>query len=94
MTHDEMILVIRAERDGKEIQSKEIGYTEFSDCFQKGNFNFKDYEYRIKPEPRTWHCVVDSGALLVYHSEKRARAVAELGGDEYILVQEVLDDET
>lgn len=63
MTHDEMIEVIAAHRDGKKIQAK----------YQKGQWiditlpplwNFEHNEYRIKPEPLTldqcWHKAMDS----------------------------------
>lgn len=53
MSHDEMIAVITAHRDGKEI---EIAAKHVS-CYPKWNavfvplWNFADCDYRIKPEP-------------------------------------------
>ena len=55
MDHDEMIAVIQAHKEGKEIQFRCVddfdktwtGYSESSP-----SWDFSEFEYRIKPEPR------------------------------------------
>lgn len=70
MNHDEMIAVIAADRDGKEIEGRLIRHAiEFGESAKwhlaalhlaapgKPCFNFAECEYRIKPEPpkpREW----------------------------------------
>lgn len=50
MTHEKMIAVITARKEGKQIQYRRIGNTEWSDT-SKPVWNFALYEYQIKPEP-------------------------------------------
>lgn len=50
MTHEEMISVIQAHKEGKQIQYRRIGNTEWLDT-PKPAWNFVLFEYRIKPEP-------------------------------------------
>ena len=65
MNHDEMIAVIQAHKDGKQIQWKSRngvdGWDDCSDGYWQPKFNFGCCDYRIKPEPREWwiensHC--------------------------------------
>lgn len=56
MTHDEMIAVIQAHRDGKVVQWKlnvlHIAASPWQDCKSEDEpWNFVVAEYRIKPEP-------------------------------------------
>jgi hypothetical protein len=54
MTHDEMIAVIQAHKEGKTIQcrcSLEYGGPHWQDCVDP-KFNFAHGNYRVKPEPR------------------------------------------
>jgi len=54
MTHDEMIALIEAHRDGQTIQYRLTFDAEWRDRSLKGtDFNFADLFYRIKPEPLT-----------------------------------------
>lgn len=54
MTHDEMIALIEAHRDGKTIQYRLSPKAEWRDRHLKSlDFDFSDVEYRIKPEPLT-----------------------------------------
>ena len=50
MTHDEMIAVIQAHKEGKQIQISSKNKNEFCEDFAP-NFDFCGYDYRIKPEP-------------------------------------------
>ncbi len=58
MTHDKMIEVIQAHRDGEKIERKMLGVAmaQWALCKtpQHSRFNFDEYDYRIKPEPREW----------------------------------------
>lgn len=51
MTHDEMIAVIAAHKEGKRIQFKHKGTATWYEC-NDPNWGFDAYDYRIKPEPR------------------------------------------
>lgn len=54
MTHDEMIALIEAHRDGKTIQYRLTPKAEWRDRTSSGMaFNFADIDYRIKPKPLT-----------------------------------------
>lgn len=50
MTHDEMIAVIQAHKDGKKIRRRPRGIYIWSD-YAGGGFDFVSFEYEIKPEP-------------------------------------------
>lgn len=54
MTHDEMIAIIKAHKDGKTIEIKRLGHS-FDQWFIRNwsqpNFDFSTYEYRVKKEP-------------------------------------------
>ena len=52
MTHDEMIAVIQAHRDGKAIQFCGYGMAGAWDDVIHPDWDFANYEYRIKPEPQ------------------------------------------
>lgn len=54
MTHDQMIALIEAHRDGKTIQYRLSPKAEWRDRHLKSlDFDFSDVEYRIKPVPLT-----------------------------------------
>lgn len=54
MTHDEMIDVILAHKEGISVQLRKRGSSAwFPQETRSGLFDFIDYEYRIKPEPKT-----------------------------------------
>lgn len=48
MTHDEMIAVITAHKEGKQIQCRERGGIIWQFC--PPSWNFADFEYRVKQE--------------------------------------------
>ena len=50
MTHDEMIAVIAAHRDGKKIEFASFGSKIWDECNPR--WNFLTYNYRVKPELR------------------------------------------
>ncbi len=96
MTHNEMIAVIAAHRDGKKI--------EYRNGRDNGNrwmviesvplWNFGDGEYRIKPEPRECWVKFDSrGSVLHAHKDGHDEGPnSECGGGEcgYVLMREVM----
>lgn len=50
MTHDEMIAVIQAHKDGKKLEVANKGCNNWIDLSTNGPcFNFKDVDYRVKP---------------------------------------------
>lgn len=76
MTHDEMIAVIQAAKDGKVIESTfndglEIDWSEDTE-HQKDGFDFQSYIYRIKPEPRSlWVVRYENGKRDTVWDEKQ-----------------------
>ena len=75
MTHDEMIAVIQAHRDGKAIQYRHK-CSEWSPAPQP-NWNFSAYDYRIKPEPlECWVNVYPQGVPSIWGSEQDAKRTA------------------
>lgn len=55
MNHDEMIEVIKADKEGKPIQvrSRWLEPKTWHDRGKgEGNFDFSQFDYRVKPEPR------------------------------------------
>ena len=85
MTHDEMIAVIAAHRDGKKIQNRHNN----SPCewgkVSNPCWNFETYEYRVKPEPVTvWALLDDSGCVnAFYQTEANARFYADKAAPSY-----------
>lgn len=67
MTHDEMISMVYSHKHGRPVQFK--WNNGWNDAGENHQFNFSNYEYRIKPEPklRPWKPEeVPVGALLKY----------------------------
>ena len=64
MTHDEMIAVIKAHRDGKSIQSRSRNSTDDSWylCERTPTWNFGAYDYRVKPEKQVMYVNVYEGS--------------------------------
>ena len=57
MTHDEMIAVIQAQKDGQKIQWRLKGAANWREDYEDASgpaFNFYSNEYRIKPKSRDW----------------------------------------
>ena len=66
MKHTEMIMVIEASSEGKAIQtSNKYIELKWIDKVEGGAFNFVDYDYRVKPEPkyRTIKSHTDNGLI-------------------------------
>lgn len=76
MTHEEMIALIEAHRDGKTIQYRLSPSSEWQDRHLKIlDFYFSDAEYRIKPEPIVAWAIVDANGktLTLSFTENAAR---------------------
>ena len=64
MSHDEMIAVIQAHKDGRFIQVKHVvdGIGDSWTDADSPKWNFKELNYRIKPEPRSlWRVEHENG---------------------------------
>lgn len=62
MDHDEMIAVLAAHRDGKEIQQQGPGSDHWAPLDGEFMFSPNDetgFKYRIKPVPREWKDVIE-----------------------------------
>jgi hypothetical protein len=78
MTHDEMIAVITAHKEGKAIECQLKGFSRWLPMLNK--WDFSAFNYRIKPEPiEMWVNVYPSGAHHRYGSESDARQHAREG---------------
>lgn len=88
MTHDEMIAVIAAYRDGKVVEFRQYGMSDWKPIKGCAGWDFHTYQYRIKPEPREWYMVVfEDGSSLGYSDEDSAKRQ----DSKVIRVREVLD---
>ena len=91
--------IIQAKIDGKKVQLrlKKIGDHRWTDCNPTA-FNFGDYEYRVKPEPREIFVNEypgDAGPVLSsYHHNSHYRALTAGSTDATRVVKfrEVLDE--
>ena len=66
MSHDEMIAVIQAHKDGRFIQVKHVvdGIGDSWNDADSPRWDFKNFDYRIKPEPRSlWVVRYQSGNI-------------------------------
>lgn len=64
MTHDEMIAVIQAAKDGKQIQLRRNSQEPWRNVVSP-RFDFDSFDYRAKPEPREWWvCTFQSNGLV------------------------------
>jgi hypothetical protein len=76
MTHEEMIAVLQAHKDGKKIECR----TKWEECWKAAPtnpcWNFDLYDYRIKPEPpkpkELWVNEYASGGLAAHSTKKAA----------------------
>lgn len=50
-TIQEMIAVMQAFAEGKDIQLRHLNYSEYYDCTKPG-WNWDSYDYRVKEEPK------------------------------------------
>lgn len=58
MTHDEMIAVIQAHKDGKEIEWTRKGSTVWKRIPYQPSWDFCAGDYRVKPEPMVRYIIV------------------------------------
>ena len=94
MTHDEMIAVIRAHEEGKQIQFRIGGRdNNWEDCDPHWAFNC--LEYRVRPEAREFYITVDennnvcpASHVLVSHKSHVTKF-----GRPVIKVREILEGE-
>lgn len=80
MTIDEMIAVLQAYKDCKAIQERVRDCGSWWDM-RRPQWDFHEYDYRIKPEPREW--VLDSDILDRFHMHPSYR--------ENVKVREVIE---
>jgi len=74
MTHDEMIAVIAAHRDGKQIQFQsmldETAWHEYA-AGEAPSWDFMRRRFRVKPEPvEAWAVVRPDGSLVSFATRK------------------------
>jgi len=85
MTHNEMIAVIQADRDGKEVEWRPTGAERWR--LATPLWDFDTCEYRIKPEPKAiWVNEYEDGSLRGHNTEQCAdrycrNAVGDVGDD-------------
>ena len=92
MTHEEMIAVIQAHKDGKIIQSRDYIEDNWIDCDPIWDFN--ESMYRIKPEPREWWMLLDTDeplSISCYRSSRYAGIRQNEIGGEIVHVREVIE---
>lgn len=73
MTHDEMIEVIAAHRDGKGVEVSERSPTRDNwRVAVKPAWDFSDYKYRVKPEPPTCYANIYPHSTTYGYETKQA----------------------
>lgn len=78
MTHDEMVEVILAHKDGKEIQERYTTSESWSPF--AGSWFFDCIMYRVKPEPKViWVNEYKHGAVAVYKNKIDATTATTAG---------------
>lgn len=96
MTHDEMIEVIKAHKEGKKLECR-LNPPHASEPWTTINspvFDFHNFDYRVKKEPvELWAVGYGVACALTYTSEAAARkSAATLDGKARVfLMREVLD---
>jgi hypothetical protein len=53
MTHDEMIAVLQAAKEGKKIEVADRGGSNWGPTAMEPTWNFATYDYRVRREPRS-----------------------------------------
>ena len=80
MTHDEMIAVIAAHRDGKAVEALDPSFGKWR-AATGPCWDFSRFDYRIKPEPMVvWVTVYPTHVGGVYSSEANANVLRGRGG--------------
>lgn len=77
MTHDEMIAVIQAHQQGRQLQYDTRG--EWFDVQGDPIFNFAAHDYRIKPEPKLRPWKAEEGVGKIVRSKKKGNIGLILG---------------
>ena len=95
MKHDEMMDVIQAHKEGKQIQSRRCDdASRWTDDAVRGlgcDFNFDSFDYRIKTEPREWFVKLwPNGRIEINKTIGVLTAYSDKGNTR---VREVLDDD-
>lgn len=75
MTHDEMIAVIQAHKNGKRIQYQDIYGSNHAwrDVIDEPCWSFAANNYRVKPEPREWwNCEYPGGDVKRFVAKRDA----------------------
>jgi hypothetical protein len=102
MTHDEMIAVIQAHKDGKVIQARSnLRNTDWIDIKYEPIFNFNSNDYRPKPEPKEYWLVpytYKNGLEVFYYCPKSVGAVGagtgfDLSGTIHVVTVEELTND-
>lgn len=102
MTPQDRLAVLQAAIDGKPLQYRPIntaGGRDWQDLrypSRDGTLNFSMYEFRVKPQPRTFYAIENSriiGKSRLYDTEADATISAEQFGGNVIKLQEVIEDE-
>lgn len=95
MTHDEMIAVIKAHKEGKTIEARPVrgGRIAWRDwgVTQLPAWDFRDYEYRVKKEPLRFWATVDihNKVIGLYDNQVDAHRWARSPGDRVVGLVEV-----
>lgn len=70
MTHDEMIAVIQAHKNGKKIQLRRKGSSDWTPSAGPG-WDFVRFDYRVKPEKKKLYAIYDhDGRFVVSRAEE------------------------
>jgi hypothetical protein len=88
------IAVMQGYADGKEVQCMLLGETQDWDDVKGPSWNWLQYNYRIKPEPREFFIKVAPDGqygMLIYTTEAEAAKVELVGGSKVIKVREVVE---
>lgn len=92
MTDDEIIAVVQAHKEGKQIQTKCIYHDSEWQDINTPEWQFGQNLYRVKPEPRKlreWWVVVDSNGMVTGQLLRPDKPV--LTGHSVVRVREVSD---
>ena len=88
MTHDEIIAVVQAHKNGKQIQCKARNTAIWGDAGCP-NWAFHNTDYRVKPEPREFILPLDANGNIA--TEGQHGAIGVIQAAEVIKVREVLE---
>lgn len=95
MSHEEMIAVIQADKEGKTVEFRQRARSQWLDCMEP-IWDFSDFDYRIKPtppKPREWWICYDSISDYGDPVNPLFWSVRQVTGRKQIHVREVLPEE-